>query len=298
MSFTITIPQTGLHRQKPDLATLQKAFGSAYHIGGAGPFGSFAPQPAAPPENMEALYMLYGAGKAPLGRGFFLSVQKGFAAFELGCALPATEHDLQDLFTFAGLLAGQYGLKDLVCDGQPTAAARLVAAYPAASAANALTLQSMAASKPGFTVSGVRFPVTLTEKLCQRITALPADKCGIFYQSYLNEKQAMDLYYMEPSFSQDDAGQTTALYTLPAGRPCIIPVQPCVPYGPAPFGGAPVQAWTVELLADGIALGRVPYQTLLDALTEEDTKEFDPRHLVLRSFSRRRMQELLEAAGA
>ncbi len=293
MSFTIVILQTGLLKQRPDLEGLRKLFGGAYRVGGVGPFGTFAPEPSPPPDNLDALYMLCGAGKVYAGRGFYLGIQKGFMGFEVSCALPAAEQDLRDVFAFAGLLAEQYNLRDAICDGKPIPAEQLPLAYTKAQAANALGLCSMATAKPGFTVSALRYPVTLTEKLCQRIIDVPVGKGGLYYQSYLNEKQPAGFYYMLPSFTRDDAGDVTALYTLPTGRPSIIPAKPGIPYGPAPFGGAPVGFWLVEFTDEGTPLGRVPYQAFLNTLSEADIAQHDPNTLLLRNLSKRRIQELV-----
>lgn len=299
MALSITVHQkNNLFKQRLDLPTLQKQFGAAVKFGGIGPYFSFLPEVQPPSQGMEAEYMLRGVS-GPLGRGFYLYITKGFASFEVTTALPTTTHDLEDMFTFIGLLANFLGEKTVQDEnGVATPRSALPTLYAEVLKRNEELLKSVAAGRPGFAVSCIKYPLQLPQALCRRIASVPPLNGEKFFSAYLSEKQAGDYYYLKPLFSRDEAGAPVATYTLTEGVDTIIPLEPFIPYGPSPYPNEVIAQWQVSMTALQLGLlGRLPYATFLQRLEENEQRPFDEMHVILRGLSLKRMQQLLGGAG-
>lgn len=297
MFLTLTISQGGkLIKAKPDLPTLRKKYGAAYLIGGLGPYQNFLPQPAPPPEGCEAVYMVYSPTGNRLGRGFTLRVDKGFAAFRIQSPLPTTIHDLEDMVTFAGILAGIVGVEKVDCEGVgPVRASALAMVFPQIRQANCELLKTCAIDRPGFMVSGVRFPLQIPPTLCQRIAGLPAENGALYFADYLAEKQWKPGSYLFPQLQPGaEDGQRTAVYTLQEDAATLIPKEPFIPLQATPATEAAPTHWNIILTSNHLGvLGTLPYATFFARLLPRELTEFDALHFMLRPLSLSRIKEIL-----
>lgn len=296
MTYSITIRQKGgLFKNAPDLAALKKQFSSAFHIGGIGRYFEFLDEPGAPGEGLQAAYMLYGTG-SPLGRGFYLYIHEDFAAFEVTTPMPTTAHDMVDMFTFAEHLAKYLGAKTVEDEFGTYPLTALPSLYPDILRKNLEGLKSYAISRPGFSVSGVRFPVQVPSIVCGRIGGVPLQGGEKFFSACLDESQRTDIDYLTPDFYRDETtGEALGRYAIREDHSVIIPKTPFIPYGPAPFGEEPVAAWQAALVTDQLGtLGSLPYGLFLERLGDTDTRDFDDRHYVLHALSLNRLQQILE----
>lgn len=298
MTYSLSVKQKGgFFKTTPDFATLQKQFGATFYIGGIGQYFNFVDKPAPPSDGMEAEYMLYGR-TAPLGRGFYLYIEKGFASFEVTTALPTTKTDLEDMFAFAGALSKYLGEKDICDDTGCFKRSHLPVIYPTVLNNNYELLKSYAISRPGFSVSGVRFPLHLSTLLCGRIGGVPPENGEKFFSSFLNENQALNLEYLTPSFYRDDASdEARGRYDIREETGYLIPKKPFIPYGPNPFGNEPVEGWQVSLMSDKLGvLGTLPYGVFVERLETHEKRDFDEKHYILHALSMRRMQDIIQGS--
>lgn len=300
MAFSLFIKQSGLFKKKLDAAELRKQLGGAVHVGGIGNFSIFADEPDPPAENGDVAFMLYGR-TGPIGRGFTLHAQGGFATVELCCPLPTTTHDLQDFFLVAGLLAKYFGAKELYTeDGGAIHQAALTARFAELREENGHLLKNFVAGrKDGLAVAGVFMPLYLPESLCRHIEGVPPENAEVFFSAYLDEKQGSDYYYMKPLFYHKEDGTPFAGYALTESVPSIIPRQPFVPYPPSPVQEAEVSEWLLVMVAQqGGSIGRLPYQNFIERLEPGEYQDFDDKHYLLKGLSQRRMRAILEGADS
>lgn len=296
MSYSIFINQKGGFAKKmPDFAALQKQFGAALKIGGIGQYFDFVPHPASPGDNLQAAYMLYGAN-GPLGRGFYLHVLKDFEGFEVTISLPTTIHDLEDMFIFAEQLAKFLGQKEVQDKDGTYPATFLPKLYPEVLRHNLEVLKSRAISKPGFIVSGVRYPVRVQESVCARIATVPPQNAGQFFSACLADKQRLDIEYLKPVLCKEPAGgKVTGQYCIEEETSYILPKTPFLPYGPNPFEGEEIANWHISFVsAQKDVLGTMPHNDFLQRLAKHEQRDFDEMHFVLVPLSLRRFQEILQ----
>lgn len=295
MPLTLTIgPKSRLAKQKPDIAFFRKKFSPAYQIGGVGPYFSFLPEPEAPPADSSGEYMVFAGG--PLGRGFYMSVDKDYHALRLTSPTPTTLHDLEGMVAFSATLAELLQADEVECDGLgPVRVPMLVKVFPQLKAENCQLLQNQAINRPGFVVSGVRYPLGMPGSLCERIAKVPPESGALYFSDYLAEKQALARAYLAPQLYRGEDGAVAARYVLNENVATIVPDTPFIPYGASPFGDEPVQAWHIILnSAQAGPLGSLPYAEFLARLGERDLTDFDDVHHVLRPLSVARMQEILK----
>lgn len=294
MTYSITVRQSNAAKKSPTYAALQKHFAGLVHIGGIGRYFEFEPEPAAPGGNLQAAYMLFGASGL-IGRGFYLYVEKG-GVYEVTTPLPTTVHDLEDMFTFTGMLAKLLGAKTVEDKQGAYPRAMLPNLYPDLLKNNLEMLRSYAINRPGFTVSGVRLPVVVPNSVCGRIGAVPPANGERFFTSYLNEKQLVHYDYLKPEFSRDAiTNQPRGRYQLWEGRSYIAPKRPFIPYGPNPFDTEPIENWQVALVSAQLGtLGALPYSVFLQRLSPYEQREFDEKYFILNALDLRRLQEILE----
>ncbi len=298
MTYRLLIHQkNGLFKHSLTFAQLQKQFGGSFRIGGIGPFFGFEPTPQKPDDNHEASYMLHGLNTA-LGRGFYLFVGKKFSSYELIIPLPTTKDDLQDMFSFAGTLA-HYLEADTVEDsrGERISRAGLFVLYPHIAQHNAEVLKSYATVHDDFSVSGIKYPLKVPATLCKRMASAPPEHAERFFAAWLSETQAVDYVYMKPFLCYNEHKEPCAFYTLHEGDITIIPKKPFLPYGPNPFSVPFPSLCYVEIMSASIGLlGIITYDEFLSRLNEDELKEFDDEHYILRTVYLRRLQELAENA--
>lgn len=265
-------------------------FSSTYAIGTSGAYGVF--QPLAGESPAPGTWRLHGRG-GPLGCGFGLEEAAG-GRLVVSCPLPVPVQDLGDMFTFAELLAGQLGARELAGPkGEKLPLAGLKALYVETARANNQLLQELAAKGP-FTVQGLRMPLRIPQRVCQRITSVPAQNGEKYFAAYLAEKQVHNFYYLAPAFYRDEAGTPLARYTLRDEVQSVIPKTPFVPCGPAPFSGQTVARWQVGYAAvPGTPPTQVDYETFFGRLEERALAPFDDEHLFLRPLTKSRILELL-----
>ncbi len=292
MSFSFTIKQAGA--SKLDTPALFKQFSPAFFMGTPSQFSAYIPL-GAHTSPTESTLFLYGHSSPP-GRGFLLHIDESRTLFTIETPLPTTSHDLEDFFAFAGMLARFLGANELQpSEGPMVSRGGAVALFSAVAVRNQNELQKLCSSENAV-VSSVLFPLWLPESLRRRICSLPAQNCEIFFSNYLSDKQARSFTYIEPHFSQDEEGNVKASYFLESDMPSIIPKEAFVPYGPAPFEGAPITEWTLTLTDNGQTIGTVAYSAFLEYLDARDVTDFDDKHSILRPLSLRRLQELVNGA--
>ena len=298
MTYSIAIHQKGgILKNTPDFAALKRHFSGSLYWGGMGRYLQFQDEPGQPGEGMRASYMLYGKG-SPLGRGFFLDIAEDFDRFEVTTPLPTTAHDLVDMFVFAEQLAKYLGVKEVSDKFGSYPRAAMPSLYPDVLQKNLDTLKSHAISRPGFSVSGVRFPVQVGNQVCARIAGVPLQGGEKFFSALLDEKQRVDWSYLLPDFYQEEAtGDTMGRYSIEEECGVVIPKTPYVPYGPTPFGKAQVTGWMAALVSSRLGtLGALPYAVFLERLTDGEKSDLDDRHYLMRPLSLPRLQEILEEA--
>lgn len=298
MTYSITIHQkSGIFKNTPDFATLKRNFSGSLYWGGTGRYLQFQDEPGQPGEGLLASYMLYGRG-SPLGRGFFLDIAEDYARFEVTTPLPTTAHDLVDMFAFAEQLAKYLGVKEVSDKFGSYPRAALPSLYPDVLQKNLDTLKSHAISRPGFSVSGVRFPVQVSSRVCGRIAGVPLQGGEKFFSALLDETQRVDWNYLLPDFYREEAtGDTMGRYSIEEGRGVVIPKTPYVPFGPIPFGEGQVAGWVAALVSSRLGtLGALPYGVFLERLTSGEKSDLDERHYLMRPLSLPRLQEILEGS--
>ena len=298
MAYSIFIRQkNGNFKTTPDYAALQKQFTGVVKIGGIGRYFDFEPKPGPPEENWQAAYMLYGVG-SPLGRGFYLYVEKDYASFEIATALPTTTHDLEDMFIFAEQLAKFLGQKEVHDSSGTYPRAFLPKLYPEVLKNNLEMLKSQAISRPGFTVSGVRYPVQIPNLMCGRIAGVPLQNAAQFFSACLEDKQRLDVEYLKPTFYRDEAtGEARGRYDIREDTGYILPRHPFIPYGPSPFAGEEITGWQMSLVSTQLGpLGTLPPGVFLERLTKHEQRDFDERHIVMLPLRLQRLQQILEEA--
>lgn len=297
MSYSLKIkPKGALFRTRLDAAALRKQFGRAYHIGGVGDFGSYMAEPAPPDDTGTQLFMVYAA-REQLGRGFYLSVDKN-GVCELITPLPTTGHDLEDLFTFAGVLARVLGAGEVeATGGHKVSYASLLALYSELMEHNAELLKSQAITQAEpLVVSTIKLPLTLPQKLCGRISMLPPEHGLTFFSSYLAEKQQMEFTYLRPYPAEGPEGAGTGVYVVGEDEPLVLPVTPFIPPGPSPFGGVVPTRWEVRLVPRTVnMLGSLPYADFYSFLEEHELlRDYDDHHRLIHGLHLRRMKAMLE----
>ncbi len=295
MTYSITIsPGDRRAKNMLDHASLQKQFGSLVHVGGLGRFFEFEAQAAPAGDTLEAAYLLYGK-KGLIGRGFYLYIEKGYTALEVTTPMPTTAHDLEDMFTFTGMLASYVAAKEVRDTSGTYPRAALPSLFTDIAKNNLNMLHYQAANQPGFTVSGVRFPLLIPESVCGRIAGVPPLNGERFFAAYLDDKQRLRTEYLRPSFYRGADGAPRGRYEIADGRAYIAPKYAFVPYGPVPFDGEPLVGWQAVLLSEQAGvLGTLPYETFMERLNAAEQQIFDDKYIILNALSPRRMQEILE----
>lgn len=296
MSISLTIHQKGTFaKQRPAPEALRRQFDAAVHLGALGLYGTFQPQLPTPAADGSFAYKLTGKAGV-LGRGFSLTIDKAYTAFTVCLPLPATAQDLEDFFTFVGLLASFLHVKEVEnTQGGTLPRAALPALYAEAQQQNREALYTLAAEHPGTILPCVRMPLRIPETLCRRITSVPPQAGEKYFSAYLSEKQARDHYYMMPQPCRPAQGAPYFAYTLPEGAATILQKQPMVPVGPSPLGDAAPERWEVVLEGTQVGqMGTLSYAQFLQALPEEWLNEFDEDHYWMRGLTLKKMQTLLE----
>ncbi len=300
MSFTLMFEQDKESIQKPlDYPQLQQVLGSLCAVGSVGPNFCFSEDAPVPEKGNDTIYMLYGLGK-PLGRGLTLFVSADKEMVRFVTPLPTTGHDLDDVFAAAETLGRYLGLRNFLTEERQS--------FPIDGASifcdeiksdNCMMVKDFADERPGFAVSGVRYPLHMTEAFCEQLVALDMPAAERSFSEYLAAKQQPGYYYLHPNYYRNtDTGEAIAVYALSEGVDSIIPKEPFIPYGTGPFGDDPVDSWTVALIQNGgdtEVLGTVPYTDFLGALAQDEIEVFDDVHYLLHGLPLQRLQEL--AAG-
>ncbi|MDL2254399.1 DUF4299 domain-containing protein [Ruminococcaceae bacterium OttesenSCG-928-I18] len=300
MSLTLMYDQQlGAGPKRVDYPLLQQLLGSLCEVGSVGPNFSFSEAPPTAQEDGEMVYMLYGKQK-PLGRGFCLFVSQDQNLLRFVTPLPTTGHDLDDVFAAAEQMGYYLGLQEFLTEERQSFPVEGTAIFrEEMKSDNCMMIKDFADERPGFAVSGVKFPLHMTEAFCLQLAGLDLIASERAFSECLAQKQQPNYYYLNPNYYRNtDTGEAIAVYALSEGVDSIIPKQPFIPYGAGPFGESTIDSWKVALIQNGElaeVLGTVPYTEFLDALTEEEKEEFDDVHYLLHGLPLQRLQEL--AAG-
>lgn len=297
MSLKLTLDQGGhLTRKAVDHGALQGLCGPDFCLGSLGQNYAFSAEAPQPGEDGGTTYVLYGAGK-PLGRGFVVAVAPGEDTVDLISPLPTTGHDLDDAFAFAVRLAAHLGVGIATEEGEVLPPAGVDAFRDVRKLDNCLMIKDFAEERPGFAVSGVKYPLHMTAEFCGRLAGLDPQAAEKAFSEVLARRQAADHYYMYPNYYRStETGRPMGLYALNDGVDSIIPKEPFIPYGAGPFEGTPVDTWQVVLTHGGEVLATLPYAAFLAALRPEETQDYDDVHLLLKALPAARLRQL--AAGA
>lgn len=292
LSFTLT-PKSGMFATKPTIEELKKQFVTALQIGGRGIYDSFTPFAGTPRPENEAEYMLCGLAGVKKGRGFFLTVKKDFAQYEITVPTPTTRQDLENAFTFASTFAKWMGIKTLVhSSGDSVSGEALYTIFPDVLSQNNDLIKTCALKQPGFAVSTLLMPLQMPEKLCSRMAAVPPENSEIFFSSYLAQQQIAGYAYLAP---QTKPGQAAAGYILTDDENFIVQKQPFLPQIYPQYGEKPAADAMVTLQSASVGrLGSVPYDVFKSYLDGRELAEFDEWHWLLPSLSIKQLQDIIE----
>lgn len=297
MAYTLIIQQKGgLFKSTPNLAVFQKQFGGFLQFGGIGSFGQFLPQPGPPAENREAEYMLYSK-ESPLGRGFYLYIDKGFTRFEITTPLPTTRHDLEDMFAFAGALAKHLRGNELSDHTGTFNRAYLPTIFSSVLESNLDLLYQAVVAKKDFHVSGVQYPLWIPETLVTRMQNVPPVNGEQYFSAYLSEKQNFIYTYLAPELTIDEeTQQPVARYTIQEAVPYIMPREPFIPSEAGPFAQDDISRWEIvfKRLSSGVPIGTISYQDCLDRMIRAEKQEHDEKHFIMSGLSLPRIKEIIE----
>lgn len=298
MALTLMFDQTVIRGDKrPDFARLQKIFAPICHVGSVGPNFSFSSAPPETSPETDTAYMLYGK-RHPLGRGFTLFIDPSFALFRIVTPLPTTGHDLEDVFAATELLGLHLDAADFLTDERQSFPLEGISVFcEEMKSDNSLMIKDFADERPGFAVSGVKYPLHMTEAFCGQLAAMDPASAELAFSDCLAKKQQADYYYLNPNYYRNtDTGAPMAIYALSEGVDSIIPKEPFIPYGAGPFGeDTAIENWQIALIQNSTeteVLGTLPYSGFLAALRDGEREEFDDVHYLLHALSLSRLQEL------
>ncbi len=302
MSLTVQYEQTpGRHAKALDFAGLQNLVALVCHVGSVGPNFSFSEAAVQPAENGECAYMMYGK-REPLGRGFCLFVRPDYSQFRLVTPLPTTGHDLDDFFAVAGLLGRHLGQAEFLTEERQRFPVDGMDVFRnEMKSDNCMMVKDFADERPGFAVSGVKYPLHMAGCFCEQLAQMDPPAAEKAFSQLLAEKQK-DYYYLNPNFYRNtDTGETIAIYALNEEVDSLIPKEPFIPYGEGPFGEETVGSWQVALIQNSAqpqVAGTLSYECFLAALHSDEKEDFDEMHYLLRGLSPARMRQLAGLADS
>ncbi len=301
MSFTLLYRQASPSPNiRPSLAQLEQLFGALCHVGSIGPNFSFSKvPPQAGINDGETALMLYGKNQ-PLGRGFSLFIQHDFSLFKLVTPLPTTGHDLDMYFAVAAQLGHYLGAEEFHTEENQSFPLEGIDIFcEELKGDNRLMVKDFADERPGFAVSGILYPLHMTQSFCARLATLDAPAAEKAFADCLAQKQKPGYYYLSPNYyRKTQSGDAVAIYALSNGVDSIIPKEPFIPYGAGPFGEENVKSWQVALIQNGIqavVLATLPYAQFIEALTPSEKEDFDDVHYLLHALSLPRLHTLAAA---
>jgi hypothetical protein len=245
-------------------------------------------------------YVVFGI-TSPRARGFMLNYIKGSEdeknCLELKIELPATVHDLQDMFAFAGLLAN-YVKSDGVINqnGETLQVAYLKQLYTEIAKSSNKLLHDYA-QKGSFYVNCLMLPLKIPENVCKRIANVPYEFGEKFFSSYLAEKQQQAFRYLAPEFVENkENGEVCAIFTINENEQVYLPKQAFIPINLPPFTGTQPSNWQIIFVTSNFRrLEKIDYNSFINGLQERAFLPFDDDNYILKNLSETRMQEIIDS---
>ena len=154
------------------------------------------------------------------GRGMSLTIDDNYN-LELVLNYPATQTDIETFYKFIDDFCVNFKFKTFLQEGNEYSLDKINKLKEEATAFNKKCIKTFL--KSGLTIFGCIYPITLEQDLIDTIDKIDEEKACRYFESYLDKKQKIDLYFAKPIIYEYKKDEYFARYALTENVPSIFP---------------------------------------------------------------------------
>ena len=237
-----------------------------------------------------------------IGRGIIVCVLEN-GNIEVILNVPCTAQDAKEYFYIVKKICTHYKLNEFVMDDE-----RLVTLDELDELTDSIILwnnnilrQYLEQMKDQiFMIFGGNNPIAIEEDVRDLLLTLGNVELEKAFADYINDKQQMDVYHMNPRFYQDNEG-IFGVYTITETVDSVIPMKPYMPFNSGLGDDAKmddIKKWIVSfVIIDGEkydVAGYIKYDDLIDNLPQSKLTKYDASNYIMQGLNRNEINNLLK----
>ena len=242
--------------------------------------------------------VLYNPKK--IGRGFIICVLEN-GNIELVLNAPCTSQDIREYFYMVKKTCEYFNADEFIMDEERVVKLDEVNDIKESIIEwNIKTLGNMIAqnAENNMIIYGGNNPIVMETELREKLMSLNGNELEKTFADYIDKKQQMDVYYMNPTFYKN-GDEIMGVYTLTEGVDSVIPEKPYTPFNSGISDDTKINKWVVSLVTingnDYDVAGYVLYNDLLNNLPNDALNEkYDQSHYLLHGLDKNTINKLLK----